>query len=105
MRSLNAFVKRDYHLVVPLSVKVGADLRSESRDLMRPTYATNFIGADRTTRTADDSAAQWFDPSYSSRDLIHARFENAGSGGKRRCSCWVDSIACSCSDMRGSSGC
>jgi iron complex outermembrane recepter protein len=70
VRSLNAFIKRDYDLVVPVTVKVGADLRSESRDLMRPTYATNFIGADRTTRTADDSAAQWFDPSYSSRDLI-----------------------------------
>ena len=70
VRSLNAFLKRDYALAVPLSAKVGADLRSESRDMMRPTYATNFIGADRTTRTADDSAAQWLDPSYSSRDLI-----------------------------------
>ena len=70
VRSLNAFLKRDYALVVPFSAKVGADLRSESRDMMRPTYATSFIGADRTARTADDSAAQWFDPSYSSRDLI-----------------------------------
>jgi iron complex outermembrane recepter protein len=70
VRSLNGFLKRDYAFVVPVAVKLGADLRSESRDLMRPTYATNFIGADRTTRTADDSAAQWYDPSYSSRDLI-----------------------------------
>ena len=70
VRSLNGFLKRDYTVVIPVSVKVGADLRAESRDLMRPTYATNFIGADRTARTADDSAAQWFDPSYSSRDLL-----------------------------------
>ena len=70
VRSLNAFLKRDYDFVVPITAKVGADLRSESRDMVRPTYATNFIGADRTTRTADDSAAQWFDPSYSSRELL-----------------------------------
>ena len=70
VRSLNCFLKRDYAFVVPTSVKLGADLRSESRDLIRPTYATSFIGADRTTRTADDSAAQWFDPSYSSRELL-----------------------------------
>ena len=70
VRSLNGFLKRDYAFMVPTSVKLGADLRAESRDLKRPTYATNFIGADRTTRTADDSAAQWFDPSYSSRELL-----------------------------------
>jgi TonB-dependent receptor len=70
VRTLNVFLKRDYALAVPLSAKLGADLRSESRDLMRPTYATSFIGADRTARTADDSAAQWYDPSYSSRELL-----------------------------------
>jgi len=70
VRSFSTFAKRDFLAAVPLTVKAGADVRSESRDLVRPTYATNFIGADRIARTADDSAGQWLDPSYSSRDLL-----------------------------------
>lgn len=70
VKTLNSFLKRDYLTIVPVTVKAGADLRVETRDLQRPTYATSFIGADRTARTADDSAAQWFDPNYSQRELI-----------------------------------
>ncbi|WP_414661481.1 TonB-dependent receptor domain-containing protein [Horticoccus sp. 23ND18S-11] len=69
VRTLNAFLKRDFNFVVPLTVKTGADIRTESRDLQRPTYGSNFVGADRTARTPDDSAAQWFDPIYSQREL------------------------------------
>ena len=70
VRTLNGHARREFDLVLPVTVKAGADLRSEHRDLRRPTYGTSFVGADRVARTADDSAAQWFDPSYSQRDLI-----------------------------------
>ncbi|MBL9199054.1 MAG: TonB-dependent receptor [Opitutaceae bacterium] len=69
-RTLGPFARRVFQLAgQPLTTKVGVDLRSEHRDLRRPTSATSFVGADRVARTADDSAAQWFDPSFSSRDL------------------------------------
>ncbi len=67
-----AFVnaKRDFDLRLPLTVKGGVDLRVEHRDIERPTYSTNFLGRDGVLRTDDDNAAQWFDPSYSGRDLL-----------------------------------
>jgi len=70
VRTLNAHARREFGAVLPITVKAGADLRSEHRDLRRPTYSYGFIGADGVARTADDSAAQWLDPSYSQRDLI-----------------------------------
>ncbi len=70
VRTVGAFARREFQLgALPLTTKVGVDLRSEHRDLRRPTQATSFVGADRVARTNDDSAAQWFDPSFSSRDL------------------------------------
>jgi len=70
VRSAFVNAKRDLDLRVPLSVKAGVDLRVESRDISRPTFATNFVGRDGVARTADDSPAQWYDPSYSQRDLL-----------------------------------
>jgi len=70
VRTLNGHARRQLDLVLPVTLKAGADLRSEHRDMRRPTFATSFVGADRIARTADDSAAQWLDPSYSQRDLI-----------------------------------
>lgn len=71
VRTLGLFAKRDFQPGgVPLGAKAGVDVRSEQRDLRRPTMATSFVGADGVARTPDDSAAQWFDPSYSRRDLI-----------------------------------
>ncbi|MBI4624428.1 MAG: TonB-dependent receptor, partial [Verrucomicrobia bacterium] len=69
VRSAFANAKRDFDFRVPFSAKAGVDLRSESRDMLRPTNATSFVGADRVARTADDNAAQWFDPTYSQREL------------------------------------
>jgi iron complex outermembrane receptor protein len=70
VRTLGAFARRDFQLGrLPLTTKAGVDLRSEHRDIRRPTFGASFVGADRVARTNDDSAAQWFDPSYSSRDL------------------------------------
>ena len=71
VRTIGLFVKREFRVgPLPLAAKLGADLRSEIRDLRRLTSATSFLGADGLARTADDNAAQWIDPSYSSRDLI-----------------------------------
>ncbi len=70
VRTVGVFAKRDFQLGrLPLSAKAGVDVRSEHRDMRRPTFGTSFVGADRVARTNDDSVAQWFDPSYSSRDL------------------------------------
>lgn len=70
VRSAYVNAKRDFDFRVPLTVKGGVDLRVEHRDITRPTFATNFVGRDGILRTADDSAGQWFDPSYSQRDLL-----------------------------------
>lgn len=71
VRTLGTFAKRDFSSgPLPLTAKAGVDLRSEHRDLRRPTSATSFVGADGIARTNDDNAAQWLDPSYSQRDLL-----------------------------------
>ncbi|MBI5691777.1 MAG: TonB-dependent receptor [Verrucomicrobia bacterium] len=70
VRSLSFHVKRDFLGRLPLTAKVGMDVRSQHRDLWRDTYDTTFVGADRTAQSADDRADQWFDPVYSSRDLL-----------------------------------
>jgi iron complex outermembrane recepter protein len=72
VRSLYANAKRDLNLRVPLSVKFGADFRSQSRDMGRPTYDATHVGPDRTIRTADDNAGQWFDPAYSQQELLYS---------------------------------
>lgn len=70
VRTAYANARRDLDLRVPLTLKAGLDLRIEHRDIRRPRYSRGFVGADGTLRTADDSAVQWFDPSYSQRDLL-----------------------------------
>ena len=70
VRSAYANAKRDFDWRLPLTLKGGADLRVEHRDIRRPSYSTNFVGRDHTLRTADDSAGQWLDPNYSQRDLL-----------------------------------
>lgn len=73
VRSLSAHAKRDFALRVPLSVKTGFDLRSRHRDLTRDTYDVTHVGRDGAIRTADDNAAQWFDPIYSERELLFGK--------------------------------
>lgn len=77
VRSVSGFIKRDMNLRVPFSVKLGADLRSQHRDIANTTYDTTHVGADRLTATADDNAAQWLDPVYSTRELLfgHQKME------------------------------
>jgi iron complex outermembrane receptor protein len=70
VRSVSGSVKRDLNLRVPFTVKAGGDLTSQHRDITNTTYDTSYVGADRVAQTADDSASQWFDPVYSTRDLL-----------------------------------
>jgi hypothetical protein len=72
VRTLNAYAKRNLDVLgAPLVFKPGFDLRSESRDMLRTTYANTFLGKDGVLRTADDAADQWYDPSYTSKTLIN----------------------------------
>jgi iron complex outermembrane receptor protein len=71
VRSVYASAKRDFNLRVPLSLKTGIDFRSQSRDMRRPTFNTAYVGADRAAQTADDNAAQWYDPVYGERDMLY----------------------------------
>src|SRR5690606_16001252 len=70
VRTAFANARRELDLRLPLVVKGGFDLRVEHRDMKRPTYTRNFMGEDGILRTEDDTAAQWYDPSYSQRDLL-----------------------------------
>lgn len=70
VRTLFAYAKRDFLWRLPVTAKAGLDFRSESRDMVRATSGTSFVGADGVARTADDSADQWNDPVYSQRDLL-----------------------------------
>lgn len=63
--------KRDLGLKVPFTIKVGLDVRSQSRDIRRPSTTRQFLGADGVLRTADDNADQWYDPIYSQKDLLY----------------------------------
>jgi TonB-dependent receptor len=88
VRSVYANAKRELDFRLPLTVKGGVDLRVEHRDFSRPNYSRNFVGSDGVIRTADDSAAQWFDPSYSERTLLFGPrmqwFDNDKIGGTFR---------------------
>lgn len=70
VRTLFFNAKRDFDFRIPIIAKAGVDFRSESRDMVRPTYSRNYVGADGVARTADDSADQWYDPVYSQRELL-----------------------------------
>ncbi len=71
VRSLAGFAKRDFNLKIPVTMKVGVDYRSQLRDMRRPTSNYGFVGKDGLAATADDSADQWFDPVFSSRNMLY----------------------------------
>ncbi|MBC7367358.1 MAG: TonB-dependent receptor [Undibacterium sp.] len=73
VRTLFFNAKRDFDFRVPIVAKAGVDFRSENRDMVRPTFATSFVGADGLARSADDSADQWYDPTYSQRELLFGK--------------------------------
>jgi TonB-dependent receptor len=70
VRTVGLFARREFQLgALPLTAKAGADLRSEHRDLRRPTFATTYLGPNGVAADADNTALPFYDPSYSSRDL------------------------------------
>lgn len=71
VRSLYANTKRDLNLRLPVTLKTGVDYRSQTRDVRRPTMDVMHVGPDGAARTADDNAAQWFDPVYSQQELLY----------------------------------
>ncbi|MSU51259.1 MAG: hypothetical protein EXS37_19595 [Opitutus sp.] len=50
---------RDFGHRLPVRIKVGADWRRESRDVLNPTLTYTFVGPDRVANTADDSASRY----------------------------------------------
>lgn len=60
--------ERQFNLSFPFSVKVGYDVREETRDNRRLTNDYTFIGADGVANTADDSAAPYLDTTYYDQD-------------------------------------
>ena len=66
-RSAYAFASRDFTRVVPLTVKVGLDLRQNWRDRIGGSMIQTFVGADGRAGTADDNAAQILDEIFSRR--------------------------------------
>jgi TonB-dependent receptor len=69
IRSLNGHVRRDFDWPLRFTAKVGLDYRSQQRDMKRPVRAFTYVGPDGIASTADNNAAQWFDPNYSRRSL------------------------------------
>ncbi|HRE82616.1 MAG TPA: TonB-dependent receptor [Opitutaceae bacterium] len=71
VRTLNTYAQRTFDLKIPVLVKFGMDIRGQTRDIARPTYAGTFVGADGQIRTADDNAYQFYEPIYSQVDLLY----------------------------------
>jgi len=70
VRSVSAYAKRDFNLVVPVTLKAGVDLKSQHRDLKNPTIDASYVGRDGILANDDNTAAPFFDPIYSSRNLL-----------------------------------
>jgi iron complex outermembrane receptor protein len=69
-RSAYANVKREFRWRLPVTLKGGLDLRQSIRDYRGGTTAYTVVGADGRANSADDGAAQVFDPVYSQRDGV-----------------------------------
>ncbi len=67
--SLYANVARELAWRVPVAVKAGFAWSAQERDIGRSSNSFSHVGADGIPATADDNAAQWFDPAYSRRSL------------------------------------
>ncbi len=65
----NVSVKRNLDfLAFPASVKIGADLREQTRDIKRVQSSVTYLGADGVAGTADDGVARFLDVEYSRED-------------------------------------
>ena len=69
-RNAYANVKREFRGKVPLTMKVGADIRQATRDYRGGATALTFVGADGRAASGDEAALPFYDPVYSSRDGV-----------------------------------
>jgi iron complex outermembrane recepter protein len=68
MKQVKADVERQFALAIPFSVKVGVDVREETRDNRRRTQDYSRLGPDGTVNTADDGAGAFLDTTYLGQD-------------------------------------
>jgi len=68
MKELKAEVEKQFGLSFPFSVKVGGDVREETRDNRRYQNDYTYLGADGVANTADDNAAPYADTIYAGID-------------------------------------
>lgn len=61
-------VERQFRFSFPFSMKIGYDVREETRDNRRRTNDYTFIGQDGVANTADDNAAPFLDTVYFNQD-------------------------------------
>ncbi len=66
MKEAKADVEKQFNFSFPFSVKIGADVREETRDNRRYANTYTYLGADGTANSADDVALPYLDASYSS---------------------------------------
>ena len=66
-RKIFANVRRDVNWRVPVTLKVGLDVRQSMRDRREETPTYTFVGANGTPNNADDNAAVVLDESFSQR--------------------------------------
>lgn len=68
MRSLRLNAERFFDTKIPFSVKVGGEIREETRDNRRYQNDYSYLGADGVANTADDSAGPFLDTNYNGVD-------------------------------------
>jgi TonB-dependent receptor len=68
MKEMKVDVEKQFNLSFPFSVKMGADVRDETRDNRRYQNDYTFLGADGVANTADDSAGMFLDTQYAGMD-------------------------------------
>ncbi|MDO8544507.1 MAG: TonB-dependent receptor [Opitutaceae bacterium] len=81
-RSAYANAKRDFNVVVPLTLKAGLDVRQAQRDYRGGTTTLTFVGADARANSGDEGAGPFYDPVYSARDGVFGfpQTERVGGG-------------------------
>jgi iron complex outermembrane receptor protein len=69
-RNAYANVKRDFQVGIPLTLKVGLDVRQSTRDYRGGAQTYTYLGPDGRAASGDEGAARFLDPGYSSRDGV-----------------------------------
>lgn len=67
VRSANAFARRELALRIPVTVKVGVDASSQTRDIRSGATTYTFVGPDGIAASPDDNVARWRSSVYDNR--------------------------------------